>query len=54
MRLFSHEGGGWRIVRKRYSAEDALMILRSIDVHLYGGLDLVGACRKVGIPEKTH
>ena len=32
--------------RKRYSNEDALKILREIDVHLHHGLDVVSSCRK--------
>jgi len=31
------------MARKRYSDEDALKILREIDVHLHDGLDVVGA-----------
>jgi hypothetical protein len=34
------------MARKRYSDEDALKILREIDVHLRDGLDVVSACRK--------
>lgn len=33
------------MVRKRYSDEDALKLLREIDVHLHDGLDVVSACR---------
>ena len=43
-----------RLARKRYSDEDALKILREIDVHLYDGLDVVSACRKAGISDKTY
>ena len=39
------------MARKRYSDEDALKILREIDVHLHDGLDVVGACRKAGISD---
>ena len=42
------------MARKRYSDEDALKILREIDVHLHDGLDVVGACRKAGISDKTY
>ena len=42
------------MVRKRYSDEDALKILREIDVHLHDELDVVSACRKVGISDKTY
>jgi len=39
------------MVRKRYSDEDVLKILREIDVHLHDGLDVVSACRKA---DKTY
>ena len=42
------------MARKRYSDEDVLKILREIDVHLHDGLDVVGACRKAGISDKTY
>ncbi|WP_391481083.1 transposase [Nereida sp. NH-UV-3] len=42
------------MARKRYSHEDALKLLREIDVHLHDGLDVVGACRKAGISDKTY
>ena len=42
------------MARKRYSDEDALKLLREIDVHLHDGLDVVGACRKAGISDKTY
>ena len=42
------------MARKRYSDEDALKILREIDVHLHDGLDVVSACRKAGISGKTY
>ena len=42
------------MARKRYSNEDALKILREIDVHLHDGLDVVSACRKAGISDKTY
>ena len=37
------------MARKRYSDEDVLKLLREIDVHLHGGLDVVSACREAGI-----
>jgi hypothetical protein len=37
------------MARKRYSDEDVLKLLREIDVHLHGGLDVVSASRKAGI-----
>ena len=40
------------MARKRYTAEDALKILRENDVHLQDGLDLVSACRKAGFRTK--
>jgi len=42
------------MARKRYSDEDALKVLREIDVHLYDGLDVVSYCRKAGISDKTY
>ena len=42
------------MARKRYSDEDALKILREIDVHLHDGLDDVSACRKAEISDKTY
>ena len=42
------------MARKRYSDEDALKILREIDVHLHDGLDVVSVCRKAGISDKTY
>ena len=42
------------MARKRYSDEDALKVLREIDVHLHDGLDVVSSCSKAGISEKTY
>ena len=42
------------MARKRYSDEDALKVLREIEVHLHGGMDVVGACRKAGVSDKTY
>jgi len=39
---------------KRYSDEDVLKLLREIDVHLHDGLDVVSACRKAGISDKSY
>lgn len=39
---------------KRYSDEEVLKLLREIDVHLHDGLDVVSACRKAGISDKTY
>ena len=41
------------MARKRYSDEDALKVLREIDVNLHDGLDVVSSCRKAGIADKT-
>lgn len=42
------------MARKRHSDEDALRILRMIDVHLHDGLDVASACRKAGISSPTY
>ena len=42
------------MARKWYWDEDALKVLREIDVHLHDGLDVVSACRKAGISDKTY
>ena len=42
------------MARKRSSDEDALKILREIDVHLHDGLDVVSSCRKAGTSDKTY
>ena len=42
------------MARKRSSDEDALKILREIDVHLHNGLDVMSSCRKAGISDKTY
>ena len=42
------------MVRKRYSDEDVLKLLREIDVHLYDSLDVVSSCRKAGISDKSY
>lgn len=42
------------MARERYSVKDALKPLREIDVHLHDGLDVVSACRKAGIWDKTY
>ena len=39
---------------KRYSGEDLLKLSREIDVHLHDGLDVVNACRKARIPDKSN
>ena len=42
------------MVRKRYSYEDGLQVLREIDVHLHDSLDVVSSCCKAGISDKTY
>ena len=42
------------MARKRYNEEDILRLLREIEVHLLGGMDVVSACRTVGISDKTY
>ena len=37
--------GGDGMARKRYNEEDILRLLREIEVHLYGGMDVVSARR---------
>ena len=38
------------MARKRYNEEDILRLLREIEVHLHGGMDVVSACRTAPIP----
>ena len=40
------------MARKRYNEEDILRLLREIEVHLHGGMDVVSACRTAGISDK--
>ena len=42
------------MARKRYNDEDILRLLREIEVHLHGGMDVVSACRTAGISDKTY
>ena len=42
------------MARKRYNEEDILGLLREIEVHLHGGMDVVSACRTAGISDKTY
>ena len=42
------------MARKRFSDEDALKLLREIDVHIHDGLDVLSSCRKAGISDKTY
>ena len=41
------------MARKRYSDKDALKVLPEIEVHLYGGMDVAGACRQEVISSQT-
>ena len=41
------------MARKRHSDEETLKILREIEVHLHDGSDVVSACRKAGLSDKT-
>ena len=42
------------MARKRDSDEDVLKLLREIAVHLHDGLEVVSACRKAGISDKSY
>ena len=42
------------MARKRYNEEDILRLLREIEVHLLGGMDVVSASRTAGISDKTY
>ena len=42
------------MARKRFSDGDVLKLLREIDVHLHDGLDVVSACRKARISDKSY
>ena len=42
------------MARKRYSDEDVLKLLSEIDVHLHDDLDVLSACRKAGISDKSY
>ena len=37
------------MVRKSYSEENILRLLREIKVHLSGGMDVISACRAAGV-----
>jgi len=39
---------------KRYSDEDILKLLREVEVHIHSGMDVVCACRKAGVSDKTY
>lgn len=42
------------MARKRHLDEDILRLLCEIDVHVHGGMDVVSACRKAGVSDKTY
>ena len=42
------------MAHKRHNEEDILRVLRKIEVHLHGGIDVVSACRTAGISDKTY
>ena len=42
------------MARKRYNEEDIMRLLREIEVHLHGGMDVLSACRTAGISDKTY
>ena len=42
------------MARKRHSDEEVLRLLREIEVNLHGGMDVVSACRKAGVSDKTY
>ena len=42
------------MARKRYSDEDALKVSREIDIRLHDGLDILSACHKAEISDKTY
>ena len=42
------------MARKRYNEEDILRLLREVEVHIHSGMDVVCACRKAGVSDKTY
>ena len=42
------------MARKRYTDEEALKVLREIEVYLAGGSDVPTACRQAGISDATY
>ena len=42
------------MVQKRYNEEDILRLLREIEVHLHGGMDVASVCRTACISDKTY
>lgn len=42
------------MARKRYTAEEIVVVLRTMDIELGKGLSVDDACRKVGISDATY
>ena len=42
------------MARKRHSDEEVLRLLREIEVNLHSGMDVISACRKAGVSDKTY
>jgi len=42
------------MAQKRYNDEDALKMLREIEIHLSDGSGVLNACRKAGVSDKTY
>ena len=42
------------MARKRYSDEDILKLLREGEGHIHSGMNVVCACRKVGVSDKAY
>lgn len=42
------------MARKRHLGEGILRLLREIEMHLSGGLDVASACRKAGMSDATY
>ena len=42
------------MARKRHSDEDILKLFREIEVHVHSGMDVVRACRKADVSDKTY
>ena len=42
------------MAQKCYGEDGILRLLRGIEVHCSSGIDVVSACRKAGISEKTY
>jgi putative transposase len=49
--LLTKEGG---IARKRYTADEIIGHLRTIEIEMGKGLVVVDACRKLGFTEQTY